>query len=164
MTLKPKSLSLKRPEILLLSFFGVGFSPKAPGTMGSLATLPILIVLDLIGIPKLFFIPLLIILISVTCYITESIQREYEIHDPSWIVFDEVLGMLVMWLFLPTGDYVSLMAGFALFRFFDIIKIWPCSTLDQLEHGAGTILDDIVAGVYAGVVYLAGRHLLSVLV
>lgn len=164
MTLKPKSLSLKRPEILLLSFFGVGFAPKAPGTMGSLATLPILILLDLIGVPKLFLIPLLVILIFITCYITESIQREYEIHDPSWIVFDEVLGMMVMWLFIPANDYISLFAGFALFRFFDIVKIWPCSTLDQLEHGAGTILDDIVAGVYAGVVYLAGRYMVSALV
>ena len=69
MTSKPKSLSLKRPEILMLSFFGVGFAPKAPGTMGSLATLPLLVALDLIGTPKLFLIPVLIILTCVSCYI-----------------------------------------------------------------------------------------------
>lgn len=165
MTSKPKSLSLKRPEILLLSFFGVGFAPKAPGTMGSLATLPLLVLLDLIGAPKFFLIPIIVILTLVSCYITESIQREYEIHDPSWIVFDEVLGMLVMWLFLPSDSgYLALAIGFGLFRFFDIVKIWPCSTLDHLEHGAGTILDDIVAGIYAGIVFLAGSHALSALV
>lgn len=150
-----KQPSLKKPEILFLSFFGVGFLPKAPGTWGTLATLPFLYLLGLFNPPFFLFIPFLLILTAGSCFIAEHIQKKYELHDPQWIVIDEVLGMSVTWLFSLKYSLTHLIIQFVLFRFFDIVKVWPASFFDKkIEHGAGTILDDIVSGVYAGLVYL----------
>jgi len=83
------------------------------------------------------------------------VQKELQLHDPQWIVIDEFLGMSTAWLFIQTHNLLHLIILFVLFRIFDIIKIWPASFFDtKVEHGAGTILDDIVSGIYAGLVYL----------
>ena len=83
------------------------------------------------------------------------VQKQLELHDPQWIVVDEVLGMATAWLFIQEFTILHLSIIFGLFRFFDIIKFWPASYLDkQVDHGAGTILDDIVSGIYAGAAYL----------
>lgn len=150
-----KQPSLKKPEILFLSFFGVGFLPKAPGTWGTLATLPFLYLLGRFNPPFFLFIPFLIILTAGSCFIAEHVQKKYEVHDPQWIVIDEVLGMSITWLFSLKFSLAHLMIQFVLFRFFDIVKVWPASFFDQkIHHGAGTILDDIVSGIYAGLIYL----------
>lgn len=150
-----KQPSLKKPEILFLSFFGVGFLPKAPGTWGTLATLPFLYLLGRFNPPFFLFIPFLIILTAGSCFIAEHVQEKYEVHDPQWIVIDEVLGMSITWLFSLKFSLAHLMIQFVLFRFFDIVKVWPASFFDQkIHHGAGTILDDIVSGIYAGLIYL----------
>ncbi len=150
-----KQPSLKKPEILFLSFFGAGFLPKAPGTWGTLATLPFLYLLGLFNPPFFLFIPFLLILTAGSCFIAEHIQKTYEVHDPQWIVIDEVLGMSVTWLFSLKFSLAHLMIQFVLFRFFDIVKVWPASFFDKkMHHGAGTILDDIVSGIYAGLIYL----------
>ncbi len=150
---KSKTLSLKKPEVFFLSFAGVGFIPKAPGTFGTLAILPFLYLLGESKIPVFFVIPLLVIVTAVSCYLADSLQRSYQIHDPSWIVMDEVLGMTVAWLFIGNHSLLSLAVLFALFRFFDIIKIGPVAYFDRMKHGAGTILDDIFAGLFAGIVF-----------
>lgn len=146
--------SLKRLDILFLSFFGSGYLPKAPGTWGTLATLPLLYGLGRFNPPFFMFIPFIIITTIIACFIAEIVQKELKLHDPQWIVIDEFLGMSTAWLFIQTHNLLHLAILFVLFRFFDIIKIWPASYFDNLEHGAGTILDDIVSGIYAGVVYL----------
>lgn len=85
----------------------------------------------------------------------DKAQKEFQSHDPQWIVIDEFLGMSVAWLFIQNHNLLHLIILFILFRFFDIIKIWPASYFDKkMDHGAGTILDDIVSGIYAGLVYL----------
>ncbi len=151
--------SLKHPEIIFLSFFGTGFSPYAPGTIGTLATLPFLMLLGVFNPPPLFFIPLLTISTILSCFIAEIVQKKYQVHDPSWIVVDEVLGMATAWLFIAKHNILHLFILFILFRFFDIFKIWPASYFDKkVEHGAGTILDDIVSGVFAGLSYLVINH------
>jgi len=149
-----KRPSLKKPEILFLSFFGVGFLPKAPGTFASLATLPFLTLLGSVNPPIVFFIPALIILTIISSFITQVTQQKYNALDPSWIVIDEVIGMSVAWLFIQKHNLYHLFVLFCLFRFFDIFKIEPVRYIDKnLKHGAGVILDDVVAGLYAGIVY-----------
>jgi phosphatidylglycerophosphatase A len=147
--------SLKRLDILFLSFFGSGYLPWAPGTWGTLATLPFLYGLGKFNPPFFLFIPFIFIVTIISSFIAEIVQKELKIHDPQWIVIDEFLGMSTAWLFIRTHNLLHLMILFFLFRFFDIVKIWPASFFDKkVQHGAGTILDDIVSGIYAGLVYL----------
>lgn len=148
-------LRLKEPEIMFLSFFGVGFIPKAPGTWGTLCALPFLYLLGLFQAPFFLFIPFLLITTIASCYVAQVIQQKYQLHDPQWIVIDEVLGMSVAWLFIQNHTILDLLVLFIIFRFFDIIKFFPASYFDKkVHHGMGTILDDIISGLYAGVTYL----------
>ena len=149
-----KTLRIINGDVLFLSFFGVGFFPKAPGTMGTLACLPLLFLLDLLGTPKLLFTPFIAITTILSCFLADYSQRKYKLHDPQWIVIDEVLGMSVAWLFIPLPGVLPLLAMAFLFRFFDILKFWPASYFDKhVRHGAGTILDDIVSGLYAALIF-----------
>jgi phosphatidylglycerophosphatase A len=139
------------PVVLYLSWFYTGKFPKAPGTVGSLATLPLIYLLHFLMINIYSLLALIGSLLISSIILTEQVQKKYHLHDPQWIVIDEVIGMLVCWSFVLTIDYPTLFLVFASFRFFDIIKIWPASYFDRLHHGAGTILDDVVSGVYAGI-------------
>lgn len=153
---------LRRLDILFLSFFGVGFLPKAPGTWGTLAITPLLYILGNFNPPFFLFIPFILILTILSIFITESVQQKFELHDPQFIVIDEVIGMFVAWLFIQEHNLLHLFALFVLFRFFDIIKIWPASYFDkEVKHGAGTILDDMVSGVFAGLTYLGIFYLIK---
>ncbi len=150
-----RKVSLKEPDVLFLSCFGIGFFPKAPGTVATFAMLPILYFLKQFNAPFFFYLPLLIITTTIGSFFAERAQRRYDVHDPSWIVLDEALGISLAWLFLQSEDFFHLFILAILFRFFDIIKFWPASYFDkEVKHGAGTILDDLVSGIYAGVCYL----------
>lgn len=142
--------------VTYLSWFGSGYSPFAPGTMGSIATIPLIFVFHILDFNFYTFIALVFFATFITCLITERIQKKYNVHDPSWIVADEVLGMLVTWAFIyPRFDPPSIIVVFGLFRLFDIFKIWPASYFDKkVLHGSGTILDDIISGLYAGLLIL----------
>lgn len=143
------------PSVIFCSFFGVGFIKFAPGTWGSLATIPFLYLFGHFEVPSFFLIPFTLVFTVLSCFIADHVQKKYELHDPGWIVIDEVLGMLVSWYFLSSHHWYDYLLIFLLFRFFDIIKIWPASFFDKkVHHGAGTILDDIVSGIYAGLCYL----------
>lgn len=145
--------SLKHTEVLFMSLFGIGFLPIMPGTYASLATLPLLYLLSLTGAPFFIFIPFLLIATIVSCFIAEIAQKKFKVHDPSWIVMDEALGMLTAWLFIAGDEpnLYTLAALFALFRLFDIKKVWPASYFDKkVTHGLGTIVDDIISGLFAG--------------
>jgi phosphatidylglycerophosphatase A len=146
--------------VLYLSWFYTGKFPKASGTAGSLATLPLIYVLHFLQINIYSLFALIISLLASSIILTQQIQKKYHLHDPQWIVIDEVIGMLVCWSFVLTIDYPTLFLVFVTFRFFDIIKIWPASFFDRLHHGAGTILDDVVSGVYAGIITLLMQKLL----
>jgi len=145
----------RRLDILFLSFFGVGFLPKAPGTWGTLATLPFLYILGRFNPPYVLFIPFIVIVTLISSFVAESVQKKYDLHDPQFIVIDEVLGMSTAWLFIQTHNLSHLAILFIFFRFFDIFKFWPASYFDkEIHHGAGTILDDIISGLFAGLLYL----------
>jgi phosphatidylglycerophosphatase A len=139
---------------LFLSWFYTGKFPKAPGTIGSLATLPLIYFLHVIEINIYSLIGLIIILFIGAVFITEHVQKKYKLHDPQWIVIDEVIGMLITWSFVRTVDLPTLLIVFITFRFFDIVKIWPASYFDKLHHGVGTIADDVISAIYAGILTL----------
>ncbi len=135
-----------------LSFFGSGFAPKAPGTFGSLATIPLLIALGYYQVTFNVVLVGTVVLTIVSCFIAHYAQIKEDVHDPGWIVIDEVIGMLFTWLFVfPSTDILSLSLVFIFFRFFDIIKIFPANWCDKnIKNGAGTIIDDVISALYAG--------------
>mgnify|MGYP003574889972 CR=1 FL=1 len=141
-------------QTLFLSWFYTGKFPKAPGTMGSLATIPLIYLLHYLNIKLWMLIALIVVLFIAAVAVTEHVQKKYHLHDPQWIVIDEVIGMLITWAFIMKIDFPSIFLVTGLFRFFDIIKIWPASYFDRLHHGFGTIADDAISGVYAGILAL----------
>lgn len=141
---------LDKVLILFLSWFYSGKFPKMPGTIGSLATLPLIYLLQKyqINISSLIFLITALFVAAVMA--TEYLQKKLHLHDPQWIVIDEVIGMLITWAFIMKTDAASLFLVFFMFRFFDIIKIWPASYFDRMKHGMGTITDDVISALYAG--------------
>jgi len=142
---------LDRILILFLSWFYSGKFPKMPGTIGSLATLPFIYLLSLYQVNIYNLSAIIIVLFTLAVFATQHIQSKLSLHDPQWIVIDEVIGMLITWAFIMKTDPASLFLVFFMFRFFDIAKIWPASYFDKLHHGFGTIFDDVISAFYAGV-------------
>lgn len=145
----PSLKALLRSPVLLLAFgFGSGLSPKAPGTMGTIAAIPLWLLLVQLSQP----VYLVLILLSgvVGIYICGAAAERLGVHDHGGIVWDEFVGFWVAMAFLPS-DCVSIALGFVLFRLFDILKPWPISWLDKnMSGGLGMMIDDILAGVAAG--------------
>ena len=135
---------------LFLSWFYTGKAPKAPGTMGSLATIPLIYLLSYLQINIYSLITLIALLYISSVIVTQKVQVKFGLHDPQWIVIDEVIGMLITWSFVMSVEFHTLFLVFAAFRVFDIVKIWPASYFDRLHHGFGTITDDVVSAIYAG--------------
>lgn len=146
--------------LIFLSWFYSGKFPKAPGTFGSLATLPLIYLLHYLHFNIYSLIALIVSLFVTAVLVTQKVQETYGLHDPQWIVIDEVIGMLITWAFVPNIEFANLFLVFSTFRLFDIIKIWPASYFDRLHHGFGTIMDDVISGVYAGIICLLAQKYL----
>lgn len=148
---KSNKLKIFNPSILFLSFLGTGFFPKAPGTFASFCTIPLLYLVGSIKLSLFWHISIILFLTIVASCLAQIVQRKEKLHDPQWIVIDEVIGMFVTFSFSPNITYQNLLIIFILFRIFDIIKIWPASYFDKkINHGFGTIFDDVISGAYAG--------------
>lgn len=149
-------------DYYFLSFFGSGFLPKAPGTFGSLFSIPLIYLIGYFHFNFWFHIILIILLTILASYRTEKIQNNFSLHDPQWIVIDEVIGMITTFLLVPKPyTFLEIVIGFLIFRLFDIIKIWPASYFDKkVHHGFGTIFDDVISGTYATFVLFLGQSFL----
>ncbi|AYF43195.1 phosphatidylglycerophosphatase A [Halobacteriovorax sp. BALOs_7] len=154
--------SLTDLRIVFLTFFGTGLAPKAPGTVGSLATIIPLYFVGKLNAPFFFFIPFLILLTIGAVFITSVIEKEYDCIDPSWIVIDEVIGIWIASLFILEPTFVSYAFIFIFFRIFDIWKPWPVRVFDDRKDALGTILDDVAAGLMAGILYILTFKLLEI--
>ncbi len=152
---------MRQLVIFIATGAGSGYAPFAPGTAGSIVGLIVgLIVAPLWRRAPAAFLILFVIVFALSCWIAGRAEQILGEHDSSKIVLDEVIGMVATMFLNPTG-WLSLAAGFALFRFFDIIKPFPASFIDRgVRGGAGVMLDDIAAGVYANLVLQAARRLL----
>ena len=136
--------------ISLATVFGVGRIPKAPGTWGSLVTLPLAFLLLKLG-PIIYMISTLILII-LSIFAADQYENQSATHDSKEIVIDEVVGMLVTMTWLPI-TWQSFVASFVLFRFFDILKPFPISYFDRkVPGGFGVVVDDLVAGMIANVI------------
>jgi phosphatidylglycerophosphatase A len=135
-----------KTALVLSTWFGSGCLPIAPGTFGTLAAVPLILVLNNFGIWYSAFTLLIVIGIAVwSAGLTEDLLEK---KDPSEIVIDEVAGFLLATALLPFS-WLSLGLVFFLFRFFDILKPYPIKHLEKLRGGIGIVMDDILAGLYA---------------
>ncbi len=140
-----------RSPLLLLAFgFGSGLSPKAPGTMGTLAAIPLWYLLAQLSQPAYILVVALCAIVGI--FICGSAADKLGVHDHGGIVWDEIVGFWITMTFLP-ATYVYALLGFVLFRLFDILKPWPISWLDKnIGGGLGIMIDDVVAGLAAAAV------------
>lgn len=140
--------NLRNPIHLLAFGLGSGCAPKAPGTFGTLAAIPFWWLL-LQDAPLIPYLCVLISGFALGVYLCEQTSKDLGVHDHGGIVWDEWIGLWITYIALPAGiEWIII--GFALFRFFDIIKPWPIKWLDQKVHGGfGIMIDDVLAGIFA---------------
>ena len=131
----------------LASGFGIGCSPFAPGTAGTLLALPLW--LSLAYLPPLYYILSLLLLTIIGIWCCGKAAQELKVHDHGGIVWDEFIGLFIT-LFLLPPSFTIVFIGFIIFRIFDILKPWPIYYIDkQVSGGFGIMLDDILAGIFA---------------
>ncbi len=136
------------PEVVLVCGLGSGFSPRAPGTVGSVVAVAIWW-LALSSLPLPAQLVVIAIVTALGTWLTGRVQRRYGVTDPSAIVVDEFAGQWIALLAVPQNPWMVL-AAFGLFRLFDIWKPWPVGMLERRIGGAfGVMVDDLAAGVMA---------------
>jgi phosphatidylglycerophosphatase A len=136
------------PAAILSTWFGAGLSPRAPGTVGTLAGLPFVFIFKLLG-GDFYHFGFTVFIVFIGWWAAEKYIEMNGGSDPQEVVIDEVAGVSITLLFVPLS-WLSFFAGFALFRFFDILKPWPVSWADKkVKGGLGIMLDDILAGLMA---------------
>lgn len=139
---------LQHPAHFLAFGFGSGLARKAPGTFGTLMAFPFFWYLSA-HVSDALFILILIGSFAIGVWVCDITGKALGVPDYGGLVWDEVVAMLLVLFFTPTGWAWSLLA-FALFRFFDIVKPQPIRYFDQNLHGGfGVMFDDIVAAGYA---------------
>ena len=139
---------------------GLGYVPLLPGTAGSVLGLMLGLLLAPLWIHSpAAFLMLFGVLFTGACLVAGAAEKLFSEHDASLIVIDEIFGMVAAMCFNPTG-WVTLLTAFALFRLFDIVKPWPASYFDRMSGGAGVMLDDLAAGIYANLVLQIVRRLI----
>ena len=149
---------------LLASCFGLGRLPLAPGTWGSLPPAIVFVLICYLGVSAVSISIIMAVLAmagSVVCVMcAPSVIETTGKIDPHQVVADEFAGQAVTFISAVTlitpdaaaGTILAVtLAGFLLFRLFDIVKPWPIRLLEKLPAGWGILADDIMAGVYAGV-------------
>ncbi len=141
--------------VLFLAFgFGSGLAKKAPGTMGTVAAIPVYLVFAQFNF---WIFSLLTIIVNIVgIWICDIAAKKLDEHDYGGIVWDEVGGYLItMWFVVATQPFswTAIIAGFVLFRIFDIIKPQPIKWVDsKVQGGFGIMLDDVIAGLFAGII------------
>ena len=153
----------KTAAYLWASWFGLGFAPKASGTLGSLGALPVVWLTEHYGSLSMLLIMAVVGFFSGVAA-TAAVVRESEDKDPSLVVIDEVVGQMLTFALVwdALGDWRIWGMGFVLFRFFDICKMGPVKFFDRKVHNAwGVMLDDVFAGIIAAIVlYLLNLYIL----
>jgi phosphatidylglycerophosphatase A len=126
-----------------------GYFPIAPGTVGSAAGLVVYLLVWWAHSPS-FEVALIVALFGAGVWAGTTAERYFGAIDPGPIVIDEVVGMLITLAFIPVG-WSAALAGFVLFRIFDVFKPYPAGRFERLHGGLGVMADDAMAAVYANI-------------
>lgn len=139
---------LCRNPVSLLAFgFGSGLSPYIPGTAGTLAAIPLYLLLAQLNLGSYLAVTAVAFVVGI--YICGRASRQLGVHDHGGIVWDEFVGYWLTMIAVPLTWYWVLL-GFVLFRIFDMAKPWPIGWFDRrLEGGFGIMMDDVVAAIPA---------------
>ena len=138
---------VRKPVHFLALGFGSGLIPWAPGTWGTLAAIPLYLLLAQLSLP--WYLLAVLLAFAVGVYLCDVTARDAGVHDHPAIVWDEVVGYLITMAAVPLG-WQWVLAGFVWFRVFDIVKPWPISLLDRyVKGGFGIMIDDVLAGLFA---------------
>jgi len=149
---RPTLKSLADPVHFVALGFGAGLAPFAPGTFGSLVGLGFAVALAPLGL--WWNVVVIVAAVAAGVWICGESARRLGVHDHPAIVWDEVAGMMIAMLAAPAAWWGAPLA-FVLFRAFDIAKPWPIREVDHgMGGGAGIMLDDVLAGVFAALVLL----------
>ncbi len=147
MAVKIEPTLLRDPRHLLSLGFGAGLSPWAPGTAGTLVAIPFFLLLA--QLPWYVYLLVVAAAFVIGIYLCQHTSDALGVHDHSGIVWDELVGYWVTMIAVP-ATWPWIIAGFLLFRFFDIVKPWPVKVADKQVHGGfGVMFDDLLAGLYA---------------
>ena len=146
---------------IISTFFFVGKIKFAPGTFGSLITILIWYIFLVNKINQYFFIFFLFLffigLISVHFYLKNT-----NVKDPKEIVIDEVVGQSIPLMAInSTYEFSFIAISFLLFRFFDVLKIYPINKIENLPGTFGVMMDDVLAGIYALIVVILYMYILT---
>ena len=140
----------QNPAYFIAFGFGSGLSPIAPGTCGTIIAIPIYLLLSFYSWPVYLALTCAAFFLGVV--VSDIVSRDLGEHDYKGIVWDEVVGYLLVMFMVPKGG-ISMALGFILFRLFDIWKPQPIRWVDKRIHGGlGIMLDDVLAAVPAWVI------------
>jgi phosphatidylglycerophosphatase A len=138
---------MRRLAIVLATWWGVGYSPLAPGTAGTIAAIPFFLLLSLLPLPGYLACVLGIGLVA--CWAAGEAEHIFQEQDSKRIVIDEAVGLFITMMALPVR-WPYILVGFLLFRAFDILKPPPIRFIERtVKGGCGVVLDDVLAGIYA---------------
>ena len=135
------------------TLFGIGYSPIAPGTIGSIFSIVFLYFL-IKFVSYSFLVIIFLIIFFTSLKLIEKYSNLLKSHDSSTIVIDEFLGIFLIILFYDylkfANDFIMFLLILLLFRFFDVLKVFPINWVDKnIKNSFGVVLDDLLAGVYS---------------
>ncbi|HCH70808.1 MAG TPA: phosphatidylglycerophosphatase A [Colwellia sp.] len=143
------AFDLTQPVQFLALGFGSGLAPKAPGTFGTLAAIPVFLLLTMLMPTPLPYAIAVMVMGFAGIYICGKTADNVGVHDHPAIVWDEFVGFFITMFMVPVS-WQSILVGFILFRIFDILKPWPISFIDKnMTGGLGIMFDDVLAGIFA---------------
>jgi phosphatidylglycerophosphatase A len=150
----PPRTARARAAILVATVLGIGYAPVAPGTWGTAAAIPMVLVSA--GLPHWGYLAVCVAVTALAIASAGAADRAFGLHDSGRIVVDEVAGYFwTMAAVADRADPVALLAGFLLFRVADIFKPPPARAIDRrMAGGPGVVLDDVVAGLWAAAALL----------
>ncbi len=143
---------IQRISEQISTVFGIGYTVYAPGTMGSLFGL--LLYMFIKDIPVIWYVIFIVVLFIIGVLVSDVIEDIYGIKDPSFVVIDEVVGMLIAMIAVPYSPMIAIL-GFLLFRIIDIAKIPPLNWLEKFQGGFGIMIDDAVGGLIVNIILQA---------
>lgn len=150
---------MKRLALVIATWFGCGYFPWGPGTIGSIAAAALAWLASAAGYGRPALMAITVVLLGPGIWAAGVTARLVGREDPGIVVVDEVLGLWVTLWAVPELTWKTLGLGLLLFRLFDIWKPWPVRKLEELPGGLGIVADDLAAGIYGALILYIGTWL-----